>query len=221
VSLSNESVVVTDRRYHYERWNLPFQRPRLEQGDNGASHHIHVADGWIVGFDGGEFGGSLWSFSENGKNSYKISEGHFGEFLRIGGRIFELEGIAHMGTNRGQVMEIMRDAKDLRWQVKTFVKLHDAPYVVVPYDDNSMLVVTHAGLVRVSIHGQIQIIQEDTFWGGLYPESAVLDSHGTLFIGMNQGVAKLSSLQTGAKVEWMVPDEAFLRREMETYDKNK
>ena len=39
----------------------------------GDRHVLGVADGWLVGFNAGEFGGGLWWFSFDGKRSKRIS----------------------------------------------------------------------------------------------------------------------------------------------------
>lgn len=53
---------------------LPFRvaRGRDRDGDRWV---VAVPDGWIVGFDQGEFGGGLWWFNRNGTGSHRIRPG--------------------------------------------------------------------------------------------------------------------------------------------------
>jgi hypothetical protein len=215
----NQDTIVAGLKDNIVPWTLPFPRPQLDRSDDGVHHSIQVSDGWIVGFNGGEFGCSLWWFAPDGKQRYKISKDQVVGFIRIENEIFGIEGLAHMGTNRGRVIRLVKSDKSKRWQSSELTKLHEAPSVVLSYTNNSMLIVTESGLAVVSTNGEVATLLNAVFWGGLYPNSAVLDSSGFLFIGMNQGVAKVSSLEQNPKVEWLVPSKAFLREEEKEYKK--
>ena len=84
-----------------------------------------------------------------------------------------------------------------------------------------MLIVTCSGLVKVTLDGMVRHILKNTFWGGLYPSSAVLHDTNTLFVGMNQGVAEVSGLSGTPKLRWLVPSREYLESEWQSYQKRK
>src|SRR6188768_1485770 len=49
---------------------LPFAVPK-HQDRSGDRHVLKVADGWLVGFDAGEFGGGLW-FTASGADWWQL-----------------------------------------------------------------------------------------------------------------------------------------------------
>ena len=55
---------------------MPFKVPEglATEGLAGEWFSAQVADGWIIGFNAGEFGAGLWWFSPDGKKREKISE---------------------------------------------------------------------------------------------------------------------------------------------------
>ncbi|MDM8544833.1 hypothetical protein QUF90_27515 [Desulfococcaceae bacterium HSG9] len=54
-----------------------------------------VGDGWLVGHDAGEWGGSLWWFSLSGIRRYRISvvNGPVTEFIKIENKMFVITGL--------------------------------------------------------------------------------------------------------------------------------
>lgn len=67
---------------------LPFEiEPgSAKEGLSGTRKSIRVEDGWIVGFNAGEFGAGLWWFSPDGKTRRKISSHHVIEFFQASSR---------------------------------------------------------------------------------------------------------------------------------------
>ena len=75
-----------------------------------------------------------------------------------------------------------------------------------------MLVAKSRSLVRVNLAlGKIQTLVPDAFWGSLYPNSLVVDSAGTIFVGMRHGVARIRKVGSAYRVQWLVPDIGFDR----------
>jgi hypothetical protein len=50
---------------------LPFE-PEAGEDRSGERRALRVSDGWIVGFNDGEFGGGLWWFDPEGQSSNRI-----------------------------------------------------------------------------------------------------------------------------------------------------
>lgn len=176
---------------HTVVWNLPFLRPTLSTREDGISTSIKVSDGWLVGFNGGEFGGSVWWYSLDGEKHNKLSDDRLVSFIRIGEQVYGLEGLAHRHINRGSVVRFEKTKKTGEWASSKFAILPEEPCAVVQYKSKSMLVVTYSSLVVVEEDGSVKQLIKDSFYGGLYPQSAALDSNGALYIGMNQGIANV------------------------------
>jgi hypothetical protein len=61
-----------------------------------ASAFAAVDDGWLVGFNQGEFGAALYWFSRDGKHSYKISDHQVVDFFSLQDDVYAFEGLARL-----------------------------------------------------------------------------------------------------------------------------
>jgi hypothetical protein len=104
------------------RDRLPF-RVTGESNRSGDRHVLRVSDGWIVGFDDGEFGGGLWWFSPLGRDAIRIrppadapvhpddifaAENVLG-FASVGGNSLVLMGLDHLTGRSGRIFRLVRD----------------------------------------------------------------------------------------------------------------
>lgn len=173
----------------------------------------------MIGFNAGEWGGTLWWFSDTGKESYKISDDQIVGFMVRGDALFAIEGLAHLSISEGKVIKIVKNEKSGKYESVSYLTLPEAPDAVVLYKDGSFLIVTTASLVKIPLDGKIEKLLENTFWRALYPNSVVVDSRGDFYIGMRQGVAKISLSDIAPRIEWLVSSESFLSEEIENYKK--
>lgn len=184
----------------------------------GASRLARVDDGWLVGFNQGEFGAALYWFSLDGLSHYKISEHQVVEFFRYAGEWAAIEGLDHLGLARGSIIRITRTNPQRRWQVQTALTLTSAPYAVaqVPYGP-TLVVLSHA-VVAIEGLNRPTALLENAPWEGLYPQSAALTADSrTLYIGMRQYVAELD-LRT-RKLRMLLPRGAALNQLPENDEK--
>ena len=81
---------------------MPFKVPRgsAKDGLAGEWFSLQVSDGWIIGFNAGEFGAGLWWFSPDGKRREKISEDRVVGFFATDAGLLALEGIATVAPPR-------------------------------------------------------------------------------------------------------------------------
>jgi hypothetical protein len=181
------------------------------QGDKTPSpgktnvYAAKVEDGWIVGFNAGEFGASLWWFAPDGKKWYRISNDQVCGFLQTPQGVIALEGLAHLGIDRGKIIRLSRGPNG-KWKSELFGDLGQSPRAATFDQRGALVVVTSKRLLRVRLDKHIDVLLDKAFWSGLYPNSIILDAAGTIYIGMRQGVAKIA--QTGAKrtVTWFLPN---------------
>ena len=197
---------------------MPAVRPRRPDftpradGLGLAPNVIEVADGWLVGFNQGEFGAALYWFSRDGENRYKVSAHQVvGFFPRADGSVDAPEGLAHLGLSRGTLIRVVRLEADGRWQAETLQALPGAPYAGVRCRDGSLLLVLASALVRIDVDGRSTTLLGDVPWSGLYPNSCVLSpDERQLFVGMRQFVGEFDL--AARRLRLLVPAAAFLNR---------
>src|SRR5437773_2499232 len=110
----------------------------------GASAFTAVDDGWLVGFNRGEFGAALYWFSRDGKNSYKISDHQIVDFFSVSDVIHAIEGLAQLSMSEGSVIRIARPKAGAHWEATLVAKLPFAPYAVSLRRDGTMLKIGRA-----------------------------------------------------------------------------
>lgn len=194
---------------YYRQDPLPFKiKPKRNDvdGTGGQRHALKVDDGWIVGFDRGEFGGSLWWFSPDGKLKKKITNGNIRYFIDFSGDLYVLEGLAHLGSATGSLLRLRKNEAGYRTDVVT--KFDGEPYAFVKDGPDSMLVITTTGLRRVKISGEVEKLIE-TEYGTLYPNSMTLIDRKVVYIGMRHFVTRLIPTTKGYKEDWLVPDDCI------------
>jgi hypothetical protein len=185
-------------------------KPQTEKRSRPGKTNVYtakVADGWIVGLNAGEFGASLWWFAPDGKKWYQISDDQVRGFLQTSQGLLALEGLAHLSGDRGQIIGVNRGANG-QWQSDPFVDLGSAPDAAAHDKDGSLIVVTTTRLFRVRLDKQVDILLDKAFWGGLYPNSIIVDGSGTFYIGMRHGVAKITRAGRKHTVTWLLPNQA-------------
>lgn len=187
---------------------LPRFHPKETRAFLGRRSWQRVSDGWLVGLDAGEWDGSLWWFSPDGRRRYKVSDDQVHFFLNTPSGLVACEGLAHITIQRGHVTQLVRTSG--RWRVARRIDLHDAPQVGLVDADGSLLLVTYGQLLRVHRDGVVEPLIKDAFWAGLYPHAITRDTNGDLYVGMRHGFALLHPSGTTYQVQWLVPDRSFL-----------
>jgi hypothetical protein len=163
----------------------------------------------MVGFDSSEFGAGLWWFSPDGKRRYRVSDDHVVSFIPTGSGLLAIEGIAHGTVSRGRIVRLARDANN-QWRAELFVDLGAAPEVAERDRDGTLIVATTGRLLRVTpASRKTDVLLDQVFWGGLYPNSMVITRSGTIYLGMRHGVAKVERNEASYKVSWLMPSKKF------------
>src|SRR5262249_8549827 len=115
----------------------------------GATAYCAVDDGWLVGYDHGEFGGALFWFSTDGAQHEKISDHQIVDFLPGKDGVLAIEGVAHMSISAGSLLRIARPAPGWHWVAATLTTLPAAPRAVVRRADGTLLVVLSDAIVSL------------------------------------------------------------------------
>lgn len=223
VSRVNDRLVITpdvgDRRSTSKTPGVPkFEIPDASSGGGGLDSLsrpcrdciLRVDDGWLVGFDHGEWMGSLWWTDVTGRNSYQVADTgkncdgkttppntRFYEFditnivslQKTGNRVLAFSGLQHGGLAFGEISSVAK--RGGTWQTCRLKDLGGAPYVVLP-EGAAWLVLSQVGLLRAHADGSVQSLGRFAFLEEpLFPNSMVQTADGTLYVGMRHFVARL------------------------------
>lgn len=182
--------------------------PKIDQFV-GADTFQRVDDGWLIGFNQGEFGAALYWFNNDGLQNYKISDDQVSDFMRTPRGIIAIQGLAHLGISEGSLVAIARDSDTKRWRSKTIQKLPEAPDAFVRLSNGTLIVVLSNSLVSLSLDYQMTVLIRCANWDILYPNSVALSlDESKIYIGMRQFVAEFN-LAT-KKLRYLVPGQTFL-----------
>jgi hypothetical protein len=180
-------------------------------GMSGALSFARVRDGWLIGFNQGEFGAALYWFSPDGKRKYKVSDHQIVDFFSFADGIYAIEGLAHLGMSDGSVIRIAKPEPKARWRAETVTKLPFAPYATSVCRDGAILITLSDSIVRVGPDHKPATLLSDPPWSGLYPNSSVLSpDEQKLYIGMRQFVGEFD-LRT-RKLRLLIPSAQFLHK---------
>ena len=158
-----------------------------------------VDNGFLVGFNKGEFGGSLHWYSKKGDSSYQISRGVIDYIFEYKKKIYMVSGLFHMGTDVGGINEMV--FADNKWKIGEGIKLPSKSDIIITYKDR-LLFITTKTIFFFDGTNNFDFVKKDGFWDVLYPQSAVI-LNDDLFVGMRGGVYKLN---LGTKKEdWLIP----------------
>lgn len=170
--------------------DLPeFTRPKDDNVQLGvpfdASAAAAVDDGWLVAYNGGEWGGALYWFSHDGERSYKISRHQVVDFFSLKDGTYAIQGLAHLSMSFGSVIRVARPKADGRWQSSTEIELPGAPCAISARRDGTLLIALSDSLVSVDSNHQIQTLLQYPPGGYFFPNSSVLtQNEQVLYIGM-------------------------------------
>ncbi len=194
--------------FHHLPFSAEFIREKLPQLA-GYSDAMEVSGGYLVGINHGEFGGRLLFVSTDGAEVYDVAgtSSRFAmslnirRFFRLGGRLFAIEGLSHLGLDRGQILEITKGDK---WIFKTLISLDSAPVYVSVYGKNR-LILTNTAVYLLDLGGTVEkILTAPFYWGLLYPTSLkVVDN--ALYIPMRGGIVQIRDFETKPIFVWYVP----------------
>jgi hypothetical protein len=208
----DEEVKIT--RQTGKKTDVPSLPPSLEHqpgmpgltvnaGLRSATNYGH---GWLLAYDGGEFGGGLWLTNEEGSVTKRILNDNVRAVVPIEGGILVLSGLAHMSLNFGNAF-IFANPNGLNINLQYSVHLDGAPSAYAKEADGSVLFVTTYGLCRITKSGEVQRLIYFPKWTRMqYPNSMVVGTDGAIFIGMRMFVLRLSPTPTGYNEDWLLPN---------------
>jgi len=195
----------------------------------GNVRRRRISDGWLRGWDNGEFGGGLEWYSLDGTPGYKLSNENVRDFVELEGQMYVLTGFS-MGMDTDmdnsefrklvsdKVRKLVRNDDTGRWVAKQFVTLPGTPGGFFIDDRGALIIATSAGLVEVWPDARTKLLVPWRRWGTLRPDVTLIGSDGrlcfnsfvmaeggdTAYIGMEQAVIEITSLQTKPKMRYFI-----------------
>jgi len=176
---------------------LPFT-PAKDVLANGRRHTLAVSDGFLVGIDGGEWGGSLDWFSKDGTKHASLGKPNVAGLAALGDdEVLVLSGLNHLGLEEGTAQWLAHDAKG--WREAASAKLDGGPMAFVDAGD-AVYTVTPESLVRIGRDRKVTVVSAQPT-GILYPDSMAVDAQHRLWIGMRGFVVKVEP-RSAYRVTW-------------------
>ncbi|PZR71830.1 MAG: hypothetical protein DLM73_14880 [Chthoniobacterales bacterium] len=187
----------------------PKFEPKTEDFSAGPeTAFMRVDEGWLVGFNQGEFGAALYWFSRDGKQNYKISDHQVVHFFSSLDGLYAIQGLDHMGYSRGSIIRIARPEAGERWRASTVVELPAAPCTISTRRDGTMFVTSPNSIVAISRDRKSTTLLQNPWW--YRPTSAVLSpDQQKLYIGMDYFVGEFDIPEK--KLRLLVPSDIFLK----------
>jgi hypothetical protein len=205
VSLEEGSVrISTPPDKEPEQVPLP-QHLKLSKEMIGSRSLLRTADGWLVGFDGGEFGGGLWWFNSEGDENQKLLSENVHAIYHTRDGVFVLVGLAHLSLNSGKIYEFTETAEGVR--VTRVADLVGSPEASTVDSDGRFVVATPRSVVAVDRGRNVRELYksgEDL----TYPTSVVVDANGDIFVGMRFFILRLVPGNNGDyRPQWLMAQE--------------
>lgn len=200
---SGEELRVVSREGGLVKEPLPFDpAPGLgERHQAGHRHVLEIDDGWLVGFDAGEYGGGLWWFGADGRKSENLVPAKGAE-VRVGdpfraenvqgftifdGAILVFMGLDHLTGRSGRVFRLTGSAED--WELEPVAVLDASPAAWI-VDKGHLLVLTESGLWTLERDWKLERAHPVNL-SGLAPASMARGPDGALSIGLRHYLLKL------------------------------
>lgn len=147
-----------------------------------------LPNGKLIGINGGEFGGKLsYVPSDKSKEEIEIKETNAKYIFSFKGKIYFLEGLAHMDWSVGGLFELT--INDDKFTYNEIVDLEDSPEAFTIFED-TILIATHKNFYIIKDNKK-ELVFKNTFWESLYPNSIAALDPKNVFIGMRGGIVKI------------------------------
>src|SRR5262249_10255619 len=149
---------------------------------------LRTTDGWLIGFDAGEFGGGLWWFNRNGRDAKKLLPQNVHAIYKTPDGIFVLAGLAHLSQDTGEIDQFIETPDEI--SLRFIATLRGSPEASVMRSDGQIVVATMHSVLLVDHVGKVHELYksgEDL----VYPTSVVVDGQGNIFVAMRFFVLQL------------------------------
>jgi len=183
-----------------EQAELPLH-VKLSKEMIGSRSVQRTVNGWLIGFDAGEFGGGLWWCSADGKLSTKLLPQNVHAIYETPDGIFVLAGLAHLSLNNGEIDQFT-DAPE-KVSLKFVANLNGSPEASIVGPKGQIVIATPHSVLLFD-HNRIREVYksgEDL----IYPTSVVMEGNGEIFVAMRFFVLRLAPDNADYGPDWLMP----------------
>lgn len=205
VTLSSDGKVMAQNKI--ATWSSPDKLPFKTAVDTnppfkkrGFQTVKKVVNGYLVGYNRGEWGGDLFWYSFKGDSNYRITHKNVVAIEEMNSKLYLIDGLAHLSFSGGAIRKL--ELITYKWQITKTTELPTAPDVVIHYK-NKLLVITSNDIVIFDNDEKLETLKKGGFWDILYPQSAVIKNE-ILYVGMRGGIYQFD-LKT-QKENWLMPE---------------
>jgi hypothetical protein len=161
----------------------------------GRALTLKVGNGWLLGFNDGEFGGGLWWASSDGSRTKPLTGENVQALIPRHDDVLVLTGLAHITLDNGTAYSFR--AKDEGGDFARIADIGSAPSSAKLQKDGSALIAVTNGLVTLSSDGIVTRLYKQEDMSVLYPNSVVGDPSDLVFVGMRFYVLRLQRRSDG------------------------
>ena len=205
VGNDKERLVIHDLAHGTRKEQTIPPQLKLSKEMIGSRSLLKTSDGWLIGFDAGEFGGGLWWFSQDGSNVKKLMGENVHAIYKTPSGVFVLAGLAHLGLDRGGLYQFVDTPEKI--SLKYVTTLGASPEASMLDHDGNILIATMHGVLRVDKDARVRTIYKSDEWL-IYPTSITEDSTGGIFVGMRFFILQVTPQEDGAsKGEFLVREQ--------------
>jgi hypothetical protein len=207
---------VTKREAFVKRDFISIMSDTPEDGTDYENGRLvkKVKDGWLVGFNKGEFGGSLWWVSQDQQEKRKLFQDIIVGFLDFPQGTIVLTGLDW--SFHGRVLWVSREAQT-GYHVKVLAELGGEPHQFFKESLNSILVITDIGpmspynkrnlfgngnLIRITLDGKSQRFPRPSIDFLNEAKSMIRTSSGDVYVGTGRHIVRLLPTKHGYKEQW-------------------
>jgi hypothetical protein len=173
-----------------------------------------LGNGWLVGFNAGEFGGGLWWSDESG-HAKKLTDENVRALIPRSEAVLVFTGLAHLGVDEGKIYSFGRNGHS---ELSLIADIGSEPSAAVMGDAETVLIATHVGVARLTTANKVEYLYRNRAMESLYPNSLVEDAGGNVVVGMRFYVLRLERNSTGYQDVWYIPTACRKTRVKEYVD---
>lgn len=172
---------------------------------------LSLEEGYLVGYDSGEWGGGLYWYDRRGQLRQMVDRENVLWMFELPFGVLVFSGIDHLGLRSGHV-RVLRYSAEHQWSGDS-IELPGAPMALLFESEESALVAVRGALLRVQWGPDASVrVLHEAIGDWLAVTSIEKEPDGTIFLGMSHAVVRLTPTADGYREEWLVPERARSRQ---------
>jgi hypothetical protein len=203
--IESRSEMVARQRKEMSRLVEPEPMHKIHLGGGYAlwspGTGTRVSDGWIAGWDMGEFGGGLYWFPPKGEKLKRIDKRNTRFITSTPKGLFAFQSLAHMQFSYSRFVKIEKGGD--AWSVRLVTDLHDVPSEFL-FDKTRFIYIAREFVSTVEFDGSQRLIYRsvrELFTGGFCRRR-----NGEIWTGTSRAILCLTpDLQGGYRPFWFRP----------------